>query len=109
MVTERREDAMQRSGVEDIEVQLLQQALSLNENEVIVPLRMKREDVSKVAAVKLSEEEKRRVTEFQDYLHDRGYLPDNTFASLFVYLYNLAYTLHKRIADEEANKEEVAA
>lgn len=107
MVTENKEEEMKGSGVEEIEPDLLQQILSLNPNEVIVPLRMKREDVSKVKAVKLSDEERLRVAKFQLYLHDRGYLPDNTFASLFVYLYNLGYTLHKRIADEEARKEEV--
>ena len=106
MTTERSEATIQRSGVEEIEPELLQQILRLDPTEVIVPLRMKREDVSKVKAVKLSDEERIRVAKFQLYLHDRGFLPDNTFASLFVYLYNLGYTLHKRIADEEARKEE---
>jgi hypothetical protein len=88
-----------------IDSQLLQHLLSLNPEEVIVPLRVKREDVSKLKAVKLSDQEVLRVQAFQDYLVDRGYLPDNTFASLFVYLFNLAYTLHKQIADDEAKKE----
>jgi len=108
MVTERGETSVKREGVEDIEPELLQQILSLNENEVIVPLRMKREDVHKVKAVKLSDEEVVKVSKLQMYLYDRGYLPDNTFASMFVYIFNLGFTLHKRVADEEA-KQEVAS
>ena len=101
------DQALNRQAVEDIDPKLLQMLLTLNEDEVIVPLRMKREDVSKVQAVKLSDEEVVRVAKFRVYLFDRGYLRDNTFASLFCYLYNVAYTLHKQLADEEARKEEV--
>lgn len=108
MVTERGGAPVQREGVEDIEPELLQQILSLNENEVIVPLRIQREDVNKVKAVKLSDEELVKVSKLQMYLYDRGYLPDNTFASLFVYVFNLTFTLHQRVADEEA-KQEVAS
>jgi hypothetical protein len=79
--------------------------LNLNSEEVIVPLRVRREDVSKIKAVKLSDQEVLRVQAFQDYLTDRGYLLDNTFASLFVYLFNLGYTLHKQIAEDEAKNE----
>ncbi len=91
---------------ETIGPQLLQHVLNLNSEEVIVPLRVRREDVSKIKAVKLSDQEVLRVQAFQDYLADRSYLSDNTFASLFVYLFNLAYTLHKQVADEEAKKEQ---
>lgn len=108
MVMDRGESAVNRQGVENIEPELLLQILSLNENEVIVPLRMRREDVSKVKAVKLSDEEVIKVSKLQMYLHDRDYLPDNTFASLFVYLFNLGFTLHKQVAEHEA-KQEVAA
>ena len=90
---------------ETIDPQLLQHLLTLNENEVIVPLRVRREDVHKIKAVKLSDEEVMRVENLQDYLSDRGYLLDNTFASLFVYLFNLGYTLHKQVAEAEAKKE----
>jgi len=96
---------LNRQAVEDIDPRLLQMLLTLDENEVIVPLRMKREEVSKVKAVKLSDEEVVRVSKFQGYLYDRGYLRDNTFASLFCYLYNVGYTLHKQLAEEEARKE----
>ena len=96
---------LNRQAVENIDPLLLQLLLTLDENEVIVPLRMKREDVSKMKAVKLSDEEVVRVAKFQVYLFDRGYLRDNTFASLFCYLYNVAYTRHKLLADEEARKE----
>lgn len=90
---------------ETIDPQLLQQLLTLNENEVIVPLRVKREDVSRIRAVKLSDAEVIKVQNLQDYLFDRGYLLENTFASLFVYQFNLVYTFHKKVADEEAKKE----
>ena len=97
---------LNRQAVEDIDPRLLQMLLTLNEDEVIVPLRMKREEVSKVKAVKLSDEEVVKVSKFQLYLYDRGYLRDNTFAALFCYLYNVGFTLHKQLADEEARKEE---
>lgn len=97
---------VREEGVEEIDPRLIQQLVSLDENEVIVPLRMKREEVNKVKAVKLSDEEVVRVSKFQVYLFDRGYLRDNTFASLFCYVYNLAFTLHKQLAEEEAKKEE---
>ncbi len=104
LVSEDRE--LNRQAVQDIDPRLLQMLLTLNEDEVIVPLRMKREEVNKVKAVKLSDEEVVRVSKFQVYLHDRGYLRDNTFASLFCYLYNVGFTLHKQLADEEAQQED---
>ncbi|GAH65808.1 unnamed protein product [marine sediment metagenome] len=112
MVTERNRplapssaEEVKQVGVEDIDPRLIQQLVSLDDNEVIVPLRMKREDVSKVKAVKLSDDEVVKVSKFQLYLYDRGYLRDNTFASLFCYLFNVGFTLHKQLAEEEARKE----
>ncbi|MBA7646968.1 hypothetical protein ES703_54736 [subsurface metagenome] len=112
IVMERREPAestpgqeVNQAGVEDIDPRLIQQLVSLDDNEVIVPLRMKREEVSKVKAVKLSDDEVVKVSKFQLYLYDRGYLRDNTFASLFCYLFNVGFTLHKQLAEEEARKE----
>ncbi len=100
-----KDQELNRQTIEDIDPRLLQLLLTLDENEVIVPLRMKREDVNKVKAVKLSDEEVVKVSKFQVYLYDRGYLRDNTFASLFCYIYNVAYTRHKLLADEEVRKE----
>lgn len=94
---------------EVIDPTLLQQLVTLDPDEVIVPLRVRREDVSKIKAVKLSDEEVIRVQDFQEYLFDRHFLVDNTFASLFVYLFNLCYTMHKQLAEEEAKKEEQPA
>jgi hypothetical protein len=96
----------QPSWLDELNPRLAQMIVNLSDDEVICPLRMKREDVHKVAAVKLSDEETLKVKKFQFYLFDRGYLKDNTFASLFVYLFDLAYTLHSRIANEEADEEE---
>lgn len=83
---------------------LLEQWLSIDDSETIVPLRVKREDVSKIRAVKLRDQEIEGIKWFQDYLYDRHFIPENTFTALFVYVYNLAYTQHKQVADEEARK-----
>ncbi len=91
--------------METIDPALLQQILTLNEQEVIVPLRVNREDVHKIKAVKLSDAEVATVINLQDYLYTKGYLADNTFASLFVYTFNLTYTLHKQQAELEAKQE----
>ena len=96
---------LKEESVLDIDPRLIQQLVSLDDNEVIVPLRMKREDVSKVKAVKVSDEEVIKISKFQVYLHDRNYIRDNTFASLFCYMFNVCFTLHKQIAEEEARKE----
>lgn len=85
--------------------ELLQHLVTLGDDEVILPLRVKREDVHNVKAVKLSDQEVMTVAQVQAYLFDRGYLRDNTFASLFVYCFNLAFTQHKQIADAEAKEE----
>jgi hypothetical protein len=95
--------------MENLEPGLLQQVLTLNPDEVIVPLRVQREDVNRIKAVKLTDEEVEKVQDFAEYLQDRKYLPDKTFASLFVYLFNLGYTLHRQIAEVEAKKKEVEA
>ena len=97
-----------QAGVVDIDPGLIQQLVSLGDDEVIVPLRMKREEVHKVKGVKLADDEVAKVAQFQGYLHDRGYLRDNTFASLFCYLFNVGFTLHKQLAEEEVRKEVAA-
>ena len=99
------EQPVDQRGIEDVNPQLIEQLITLNEGEVIVPLRMKREDVHKMKAVKVSGQEEVTVGKFQRYLYERGFVPDNTFASLFVYLFNLGYTLHRRVAEEEAKEE----
>jgi len=89
----------------EIDVRLLPQVQALQEGDVILPLQVKREDVSRVKALKLSDDEVPKVDSFQAFLFDRGYLPRNNFASLFVYTFNLAFTLHKQAADAEADEE----
>lgn len=97
--------AQQPAAQNLISPDLLQHLVTLNDNEVIVPLRVVREDVNKIKAVKLSDQEIIKVQNLQDYLYDRGFLPDNTFASLFIYSFNLTYTMHSQIAAEEAKRE----
>lgn len=96
------------ANIEDgnlISPEALQAALSIDEDKVVVPLTLARADVNRVKAVKVTDAELTKIQNFQDYLYDRGYLRDNTFASLFIYLFNLGFTLHKRIAEDEAKKE----
>lgn len=85
--------------------EFLQQLLTLSDDEVIAPLRLKRTDVNKVKAVKLSDDEVQKVNTVMAYLHDRGFIPDPTFASLFVYCFNLMYTYHHKAAAQEAQQE----
>ncbi len=85
--------------------EVLRLLLTLNEDEMIAPLRLKRTDVNKVKAVKLSEEEVQKVNTVTAYLHDRGFIPDPTFASLFVYSFNLMYHYHRKAAEQEAQQE----
>ncbi len=97
------------AGAEDVFTpEFLQQLLTVSDDEMIAPLRLKRTDVNKVKAVKLSEAEVQRVNTVTAYLHDRGFIPDPTFASLFVYCFNLTYTYHKMAADQEAAQEVTA-
>jgi SOS response regulatory protein OraA/RecX len=87
--------------------ELLRLLLTLNEDEMIAPLRLKRTDVTRVKGVKLNDAETRKVNEVIAFLHDRGYIPDPTFAALFVYCFNLMFHYHSKAAAQEA-KEEVA-
>lgn len=100
-----REPGSEPDVSELITPELLQHLVALGDDEVILPLRVKREKVRNVRAVKLSDQEVVTVAQLQAFLHDRHYLPDNTFASLFVYCFNLTYTQHKQIADAEAEAE----
>lgn len=86
------------------EVDALHQMLSQPE----VFLNVKREDVNKVKAVKLSDAELVKLDDFQEYLFGRGYIPVNNFSNLFVYIFNVAFTDHKRQAEQEAKKEVAA-
>lgn len=105
-MTEIPRESMSAQDVKDlITPELLQHLVALGDDEVILPLRVKREDVRNVKAVKLSDQEVRTVGEVQAFLFDRHYLTENTFAALFVYCFNLTYTQHKAIADAEAEEE----
>ncbi len=86
-----------------METEDMAQALNLEGTEVA--LNVKREAVSKIKGLKFSSNEIPRVETFQEYLYDRGFLPENSFAALFIYLFNLGYTLHKQVADTEAEEE----
>ena len=94
------------AGAEDVFTpEFLRQLLTLSDDEVIAPLRLKRTDVNRVKAVKLSDAEVQRVNSVTAYLYDRGFIPDPTFASLFVYCFNLMYTYHHKAAELEARQE----
>jgi hypothetical protein len=92
---------------EEIDPRLIEQLVTLNEDEVILPLRVMREEVTRIKAVKLSDVEIQRVAAFQDYLFDQKFIPENTFASLFIYAFNVTFTAHKHLSDELDRKEGV--
>ena len=94
---------MEEEAVGTVESEALAQALTLENTEVA--LNVKREDVSKIKGLKFSSSEIPRVDAFQEYLFDRGFIPENSFAQLFIYLFNLGYTKHKQVADREAEEE----
>lgn len=95
---------MQLKTVEPIDPNQLLPLLSVRGDGVPIPIN--RQDVDKVLAVKVTEQEKAKVQAFADYLCDRGWLKDNTFASLFVYIFDTMWTIHENIANEEAKREE---
>jgi len=105
MSQETRDPGSEQAVKDLITPELLQHLVALGDDEVILPLRVKREDVRRVKAVKLSDQEVVTVAQLQAFLHDRAYLPENSFAALFVYCFNLTYTQHKAIADAEAEAE----
>lgn len=87
------------------QLSLLQYLIYIGDDETIVPLKVKREEVGRIKAVKLSESEIAKVQNFQEYLASRGYIKEPTFANLFVYLFNWAWTVHSQLAAQEAQKE----
>ena len=94
-----------KSVLAQIDPVLLAEILALKDHEMILPLKVERKDVNNIRAVKISDTEVQRLKAFQDYLYDRHYIPENTFTSLFVYIFNLAFTQHQQQATEAAKKE----
>lgn len=86
-------------------VNALMQAQTVANDEVIIPLQVKRADVHKIKAVKISEADLPGIQAFADYLTDRGYTTDNSFAALFRYCYAYTHDAHNKAAIEEAKKE----
>ena len=82
----------------------LKTLLSLNPEDVLIQPREKKENAGKILAIKLSDKEVALVQAFQDFLFDWGYTPDNTFESAFIYIFNLACSLHKPVVEHEAKK-----
>lgn len=89
----------------EIDPELLPHLLSLNDDEVILPIRVLRKDVTKIRGLKLAVDEEEKVNHFQEYLYMRRYIGENTFSQLFTYIFNLAFSLHKQQADREAAEE----
>lgn len=104
--TEVKEEQEEQTGILEITEEQLGEILAIAQSpDVIVPIRVPREDVSKIKAVKVSELEKERIANFQLYLFKLGYLTEDSFSSLFAYVFNLAFTLHRQAAEREARKE----
>jgi len=95
---------VEEEAVEVVESEALAQALNLENTEVA--LTVKREDVSRIKGLKFSSSEVPTVEAFQDYLFHRGFIRKNSFAQLFIYIFNLAWTQHKQVVDAEAEEEE---
>lgn len=66
-------------------------------------LQVQREDVNKVVALKVREDEKAKLQSFAQYLymHPRRYIQEPTLAALIVYTINFTFTLHKQEAELE--------
>ena len=84
---------------ENIDPTLLPQLLQLGDDELLVPLKVKREDVNKLKAVKLSAEEVHLVNAFQAYLSDQKFIKENSFAAMFIYMFNLTYARHRQASE----------
>lgn len=79
----------------------LKSLLTPNPEDILIKPREKKEDTGKILAVKLSDEDASTVQDLQDFLVDRGYIPDNSFESVLFYLINLAGSLHKPVVEYE--------
>jgi hypothetical protein len=75
--------------------------LSLNSEDLLIKLREKKEDTGKILTIKLSDEEASLIQSFQGFLVEWKYIPDNSFESLFIYLFNLGCSLHQPVVEYE--------
>lgn len=95
------------NGVENLTREQLELILKYSHSDdMILPLEVPRKDVNNIKAVKVSDIENEKIANFQEYLSLIGYIQENTFAAMFVYIYNLAFTLHKKRAENQAKEEE---
>ncbi len=85
---------------EVLDTNLLPPLLSVRADGAAMPIN--RQDVDKVLAVKVNEQELAKIKKFAEYLKARGYTKDSTFASLFVYMFNKIFELHADEAKREA-------
>ncbi len=88
-----------------IDPAILPHLLDLSDGQVIVPLKVERKDVTKIKGLKFTDAEIETVDAFQLFLFHRGFIKANTFADMVVYLFNLGYTLHKKVVDAEVERE----
>ncbi len=79
----------------------LKTLLTLNHDEVLLKTREKNEDVRVIKSIELSAEDAQLVQDFQDFLFYWGYIPDSTFKSAFIYIFNLACSLHKPVVEHK--------
>lgn len=75
----------------------------LNDDELLLPLKVKREEVTRIKALKFSAEEVAFVDELQSYLYGEGLLREKTFTALVIYCLRLTYGYHRAL--ELAKKE----
>lgn len=89
---------------ENIDPEQLKFLLSPKPADFLLQPREK-EDSSKILAIKFSEKEVSTIRDLEIFLLDRGYVPDDSFESLFFYLINLAASLHKKWVMHEIEME----
>lgn len=92
---------------EEITEDQLNELLTIHKSENLL-ISIPRADVNKIKAVKVTELEKERLANFQEYLFKLGFLEDNNFAALFAYVFNLAFTRHRQAAEIDAKKEQAS-
>lgn len=84
-----------------INLEQLKTQLFLNPEDILIKLRGNEEDTGKIRSVKLTDKEASLVQDYQDFLYSWKYIPDNSFESMFIYLFNLGCSLCKQMVEYE--------
>ncbi len=72
-----------------------------NLKDFLIKPRERKENRGEYLVIKVSDEEAYTIQNLQDFLFGRGYVPDNSIKSAFIYLVNLVASLHKPVVEHE--------